>query len=62
MVREGLVADLVVFDPAKVQDKATYENPHQYTEGFDFVLVNGKVAVEGSKPTGVMAGHVVRLR
>jgi N-acyl-D-amino-acid deacylase len=62
LVREGLAADLVVFDPARVQDKATFESPHQYSEGFDFVLVNGKIAVENSKPTGVLAGRVVRHR
>ena len=41
LVREGYRADLVLFDPARVQDKATYQQPHQFSEGFDFVLVNG---------------------
>jgi N-acyl-D-amino-acid deacylase len=62
MVQTGLVADLVIFDPARVQDKATFTAPHQYAEGFDFVLVNGKVAVENGKPTGVMAGSILRRR
>lgn len=61
-VQAGLVADLVIFDPARVQDKATFQAPHQYSEGFDFVLVNGKVAVENGKPTGVMAGTILRRR
>jgi N-acyl-D-amino-acid deacylase len=60
IVAAGYTADLVVFDPDKVEDKATFENPHRYSEGFDFVLVNGRVAVENSKPVGVMAGRVVR--
>lgn len=60
IVREGAAADLVVFDPARVQDKATFEKPHQYAEGFDYVLVNGKVAVEGGKVTSVRAGQIVR--
>jgi N-acyl-D-amino-acid deacylase len=62
LVQEGLAADLVVFDPDRVQDKATFEAPHQLSEGFDFVLVNGKIAVEDGKPTGVLAGRVVRRR
>src|ERR1051325_620088 len=41
ILREGAAADLVVFDPSRVQDKATFEKPHQYSEGFDYVLVNG---------------------
>ncbi len=60
MVREGFWADLVLFDPARVQDKATYENPHQYSEGFDLVLVNGQPVVENDKPTLVRAGRILR--
>jgi len=60
IVRPGFVADLVLFDPDKVQDKATFENPHQYTEGFDYVVVNGKLAVAGGKPTDVRAGAFVK--
>jgi N-acyl-D-amino-acid deacylase len=62
LVQAGMAADLVLFDPAKVQDKATFTAPHQYSEGFDLVLVNGRVAVEDAKPTGTMAGQVVRRR
>ncbi|MCE5306621.1 MAG: D-aminoacylase [Acidobacteriales bacterium] len=60
MVREGFCADLVLFDPARVQDKATYENPHQYSEGFDLVLVNGQPVVENDKLTLVRAGRILR--
>ncbi|HYO82829.1 MAG TPA: D-aminoacylase [Bryobacteraceae bacterium] len=60
LVRPGMAADLVVFDPARVQDKATFAQPHQYSEGFDFVVVSGTIAVEDSKPTGQMAGRVLR--
>ena len=42
LLREGMAADLVLFDPARVQDKSTYAQPHQYSQGFDFVLVNGQ--------------------
>jgi N-acyl-D-amino-acid deacylase len=60
IVREGAAADLLVFDPARVQDKATFQQPHQYSEGFDFVLVNGKVAVEDGKLTEARGGQVIR--
>jgi len=60
LVREGMAADLVLFDPAKVQDKATYQQPHQYSEGFDLVVVNGVVVVDGGKVTGSRPGKVLR--
>ena len=59
LVREGFWADLVLFDPARVEDKATFQQPHQYAEGFDLVLVNGEAAVEDSKPTGKRAGKIL---
>lgn len=60
MIREGMAADLLLFDPAKVQDKSTYEKPHQYTEGFDVVLVNGVVMVDDGKLTEQRGGQVLR--
>ncbi len=60
MIREGFWADLVLFDPARVQDKATYENPHQYSEGFDLVVVNGQPVVEDDKLTGLRPGRILR--
>jgi N-acyl-D-amino-acid deacylase len=62
VVREGFAADLVLFDPARVQDKSTYAQPHQYSEGFDLVLVNGRIAVEDGKSNSVLAGKVLRRR
>jgi N-acyl-D-amino-acid deacylase len=62
LVREGLAADLVIFDPAAVRDKATFSDPHQYAEGIDFVLVNGKFVVDGGKLTGALAGKVLEPR
>lgn len=59
-IREDYVADLLLFDPAKVQDKATFRQPHQYTEGMDYVLVNGVVMVEDGKLTENRGGRVVR--
>jgi dihydroorotase/N-acyl-D-amino-acid deacylase len=59
-VAAGLNADLVVFDPKTVQDMATYENPHQYPRGIDYVVVNGKVEVDAGKFVGGRPGRVVR--
>jgi len=59
-IREGFAADLVLFDPERVQDKATFQNPHQYTEGFDAVLVNGVAMVDDGKLTDAKGGRVLR--
>ena len=60
LVAAGYAADLVLFDPERIQDKATYANPHQYSEGMDFVWVNGKAVVEDGKPTEVRPGRILR--
>lgn len=60
VIREGMAADVLVFDPARVQDKATYQDPHQFSEGFDYVLVNGKVVVQGGQLMEVRAGQILR--
>ena len=60
-VRAGAGADLVVFDPARVIDKSTYEQPAQYAEGVKYVLVNGVVIINnGELQTGVYPGRAVR--
>ena len=59
-VREGNVADLVAFDLADVSENATYEEPYQLTDGMEYVLVGGSIAVEDGEPTGVAAGEVLR--
>ncbi|MEM2935750.1 MAG: D-aminoacylase [Candidatus Bathyarchaeia archaeon] len=60
LVREGFWADLVVFDPETIRDRATYQDPHQYPEGIEYVMVNGKIVVEKGEHTGVLAGKVLR--
>jgi N-acyl-D-amino-acid deacylase len=60
LLREGYAADLVLFDPAKVQDKATFQQPHQYSEGFDLVLVNGVPVVDSGKVTGARPGKIIK--
>ncbi len=60
LLKEGYWADVVVFDPETIRDKATYSDPHQYPEGIGYVLTNGEIAVEGGKMTGVRSGKVLR--
>ena len=60
LIREGMAADVVLFDPDKVQDKATFQQPHQYSEGFDYVIVNGKISVEEGKLTNSRNGQILR--
>ena len=60
-VREGFHADLVVMDLKRVRDKATAFDPHQISEGFDYVLVGGRFVVEDGKPTGTLLGRVLGL-
>ena len=62
LLREGFFADLVVFDPEMIGDTATYENPHQYATGIDYVLVNGVVVVDHGRITDARPGRVVRGR
>ena len=60
VLREGMKADVVVFDPQTVQDMATYETPAQYSRGIAWVLVNGKAVVAEGKPTNALPGQVLR--
>lgn len=59
-VAEGLVADLVVFDPATVSDRATFEEPHQYPVGIPYVIVNGTPVVDGGAFTDARPGQALR--
>lgn len=56
LIREGFAADLVIFDETKVADKATFDQPHQYADGFATVIVNGRVVFTDGKMTGEMSG------
>jgi N-acyl-D-aspartate/D-glutamate deacylase len=59
-LKEGMWADLVIFDAERVSDRATFENPHQYPLGVPYVIVNGVVTIDGERHTGALAGRVVR--
>ena len=58
-LQPGYFADLVVFDPDRVTDTATYQDPRRFAVGIPWVVVNGQIAVEGGKCTGVLAGQAV---
>jgi N-acyl-D-aspartate/D-glutamate deacylase len=60
LVREGYRADLALFDPATVAERATFDDPHQYPTGVSMVLVNGVVVVESGEHTGALPGRVLR--
>ncbi len=62
VLRDGAAADVVVFDPVRVRDQATFENPHQYTAGIDYVFVNGIAAVDSGRFTDRRSGKVLRRR
>ena len=59
-IARGMKADLVVFDADTVKDRATFENPHQYPAGIEYVLVNGSLVVEKGRHTGARPGKVLR--
>lgn len=58
-VETGCFADVVVFDAGRVIDTATYDDPRQFPSGIPFVVVNGRVAVDRERCTGVVAGQAV---
>lgn len=60
VLKQGMWADVVVFDPATITDKATFEQPNQLSIGMEYVLVNGVPVVAGGKPTNALPGKVVR--
>jgi dihydroorotase/N-acyl-D-amino-acid deacylase len=60
VLKQGMWADVVVFDPAKITDKATFEEPNQLSVGTDYVLVNGVPVITDGKMTGALPGKVLR--
>ena len=59
-LRDGFAADVVVFDPERVRSLATYEEPRQFPEGIEYVLVNGVVVVDRGRHTGALPGRALR--
>jgi len=60
VLKAGMCADVVIFDPATVRDLATFDNPNQLSEGIDYVLVNGIPVIDQGKITGALPGKVLR--
>jgi N-acyl-D-amino-acid deacylase len=60
VLKAGMWADVVIFDPATVHDRATFDNPNQFSEGMDYVLVNGTPVIDQGKMTGALPGKVLR--
>jgi N-acyl-D-amino-acid deacylase len=60
VLKKGMWADVVVFDPATIRDLATFEQPNQLSQGMEVVLVNGVPVIEGGKATGALPGKVLR--
>lgn len=59
LLREGFAADIVIFDEKEVKDLSTFDKPHAYSKGFQYVLVNGVLTVENEKHLGVRAGKAL---
>ncbi|MCA1732775.1 MAG: amidohydrolase family protein, partial [Acidobacteria bacterium] len=60
IIREGMKADIIVFDPETIRDRSTFQDPHHYSEGVETVIVNGVAVLEGGEMTGARPGRVLR--
>jgi N-acyl-D-aspartate/D-glutamate deacylase len=60
LLRAGAWADVTVFDPARITDCSTYEEPHRSAAGVSTVVVNGQVVIDGGDHTGALPGRVLR--
>ena len=60
VLKQGMWADIVIFDPATIRDLATFEQPNQLSQGMDYVLVNGTPVVAEGTMTGALPGKVLR--
>lgn len=59
LIKEGYFADIVIFDPSTIEDKATFEEPFRFSKGIKYVIVNGVISVEENEPTGKRNGRVL---
>ena len=60
LIRPGMWADITIFDPETVIDRATYQNPQHRPEGINYVIVNGTTAIDSGEYTGELAGRILR--
>ena len=59
LLREGMAADIIIFDPETVNDQSTYDKPHAYSTGIQYVIVNGKITLKQMQHTGVRNGKTL---
>ena len=59
LIRAGGIADLIVFEPETIRDRADYQNPHQLSEGMRYVFVNGEMAIDEGEFTDTLGGGVL---
>ena len=62
LIKEKMKADIVIFDPKTINDKATFENPHQYPEGINFVIINGEISIDNGIFQHLKAGEVLKKK
>ncbi|MFC1514213.1 amidohydrolase family protein, partial [candidate division KSB1 bacterium] len=60
LIKEDYKADIVMFDPEKITDTAVFEEPHQYSEGIEFLIINGTIVIENGEYNGKLAGKAIR--
>jgi len=60
LLKEGMRADIVILDPKRVADRATYLDPYRYPEGIEYVIVNGELVIDEGEHTGSLPGMVLR--
>ena len=60
LIREGMLADVVVFDAERIQDLATYQEPHRFSVGMVHILVNGQLVIRDGSLTGAKPGRVLK--
>jgi N-acyl-D-aspartate/D-glutamate deacylase len=62
ILRPGMMADIAIFDAARVIDNATFEKPHQYATGVEFVMVNGTIVLDRGRHTGARPGAILKRK
>jgi N-acyl-D-aspartate/D-glutamate deacylase len=60
LLRPGMMADVTLFDAARVIDNATFEQPHQYATGIEYVMVNGRIVLDRGRHTGARPGGILK--
>ncbi|TVM04233.1 MAG: amidohydrolase [Candidatus Brocadia sp. WS118] len=60
LIQEGYFADITILNPGRIADKSTFAEPHQYSEGIEYVLVNGKITIAAGRHNGAMHGRILR--